>query len=73
MNKFNIGDKVYNTIKRRGSYEPSIVRPYTELEVISVSKHGDTYQYVCDEYDGYIFLENELLSAKEYAEKILSD
>lgn len=73
MNKFNIGDTVYNTVQRRGSYEPSIVKPYTKLEVISVSKYGDTYQYVCDEYDGYHFLEEELLSPKEYADKILSD
>ena len=65
-NKFNIGDKVVNKVRKRGSYEPSILNPYNVVIVEAVQKQGDAYLYICG-YDGYQFLENELMSVKEYA------
>lgn len=67
--KFEIGQVVYNTVSRRGSYEPSMCKPYTKLTINGVEKHGDTFEYTCG-FDGYCFTEDELMSAKEYAEQI---
>lgn len=67
--KFEIGQTVYNAISKRGSYEPSTCQPYTALVIDKVEKHGDTFEYTCG-FDGYCFVEDELMSAKEYAEHI---
>lgn len=64
-NKFNIGDKVVNKVYKRGSYEPSILNPWNVIVVESIKKQGDTYLYICG-FDGYEFLEDELMSVKEY-------
>lgn len=64
-NKFNIGDKVVNKVYKRGSYEPSILNPWNVIVVESIKKQGDKYFYICG-FDGYKFLEDELMSVKEY-------
>lgn len=64
-NKFNIGDKVVNKVCMRGSYEPSILNPWNVIVVESIKKQGDKYLYICG-FDGYEFLEDELMSVKEY-------
>lgn len=68
--RFNIGDTVYNKVSRRGSYEPNVARPGTKLIVEKVGRKGDTFQYTCDEYDGYEFTEDELMSKKEYKKSL---
>lgn len=65
-NKFNIGDKVVNKVYKRGSYEPSTLNPWNVVIVEAFEQQGDTYLYTCG-YDGYQFLENELMSVQEYA------
>lgn len=72
MQKFNIGDTVYNIVSKHGSYEPSTCSPFTKLSVDKIEKYGDTFRYTCG-YDGYVFAEGELMSSKEYAAKILKD
>lgn len=68
--KFNIGDTVYNTVERRGSYEPSVCHPHERMKVEEVSRHGNTFEYTCG-YDGYVFKESELMSPQEYADSIV--
>lgn len=67
--KFQVGDYVYTTVSKRGSYEPSICNTHARLKVNCVRKSGDTFVYVCG-FDGYEFTETELLSPNEYAEII---
>lgn len=70
--KFCIGDIVYNKIPKQGSYEPSTCKPFEQLTVDKVEKHGNTFQYTCG-YDGYTFTENELMSPCEYAAQIAAN
>lgn len=64
--KFDIGDVVYNKVERMGSYEPSLCRPYSRLEIDEIKKRPNgTFEYVCT-IDGYTFKENELMSKEEY-------
>lgn len=67
--KFNIGDTVFNTVSRKGSYEPSICDVMSKLKVDKVEKSGNTFKYTCD-MDGYIFTEDELASKEEVLEAI---
>ena len=62
--KFDIGDTVYNKVERKGSYEPSICRVMSKLTVDGVKKYKDSFKYICD-YDGYEFMEDELMSREE--------
>lgn len=70
-NKFNIGQRVYSKVARRSSSEPTIARPGSRFTVCGIYKFGDMYQYKVEAYDFYDFNEDELMSAEEYAEKIL--
>lgn len=36
--KFQIGQTVYNTISKRGSYGPGIADPFTKMEIESVER-----------------------------------
>ena len=63
--KFQLGQIVYNKTQKKGSYEPSICRPYTQLQITKMEIYGDTIKYTCG-YNGYEFWEDELLSVKEY-------
>ena len=67
--RFQIGDKVVNKVSKRGSYEPSILSPFSIIEVEKVEKMNDDFLYTC-EYDGYKFSENELFSLQEYKETL---
>lgn len=67
--KFQIGDTVYNTIERKGSYEPSICRAFSKLKIDKVERTPNGFRYTC-EYDGYEFNDHELISEKEYIRMI---
>lgn len=68
--KFQIGQTVYNTISKRGSYGPGIADPFTKMEIESVKRVADDFLYTCG-FEGWEFKESELLSPEEYARKIL--
>ena len=67
--RFSIGDIVYNKVERRGSYEPSVARPYEKMEVDGVRRSNSSFIYTCG-FDGYEFKEDELMSKEEYIEYI---
>ena len=67
--KFQIGDTVYNTVEKRGSYGPSVCRPFERLAVEEIRRDGAGFSYAAG-FDGYCFKESELLSPDEYAERI---
>lgn len=65
MPKFSIGQEVVNTVSKRGIYEPSVCTKYERMIIDKVEVFGETYQYTCG-YDGYQFLENELISVEDF-------
>lgn len=67
--KFSIGQEVINLVSRRGSYEPSVCCRYEHMTVDKVEVSGNTYQYTCG-YDGYQFLEDELVSVEEFRREL---
>lgn len=70
--KFQIGDTVYNTVPKKGSYEPSTCNVWTKLTIDAIKKCPDgEFEYTC-EYDGYVFTEHELLSHQEYTDMMTS-
>ena len=67
--KFEIGQTVYNKVSRRGSFEPSMCQPFTQLTISEVKNSGKSYTYVCG-YNGYTFDESELMSVDEYKKSL---
>lgn len=63
--KYQLGQTVVNLVSTRGSYEPSICNKYEKMTIDKMEIHGNTYMYTCG-YDGYQFLEDELMSLGEY-------
>lgn len=63
--KFEIGQDVYCTVAKRGSYEPSVCDAYTRHNVTSIESTIDGFIYVCG-INGYRFKESELMSVGEY-------
>lgn len=67
--KYNLGQTVVNIVSKRGSYEPSMCDKYEQMTVDKVEVYGNTYRYTCG-YDGYQFLEHELVSLEEYKSQL---
>lgn len=63
--KFGIGQDVYCTVAKRGSYEPSVCDAYTRHNITSIESTADGFIYVCG-INGYRFTESELISVGEY-------
>ena len=63
--KFEIGQDVYCTVAKRGSYEPSVCDAYTRHNITSIESTANGFIYVCG-INGYYFSESELMSVGEY-------
>lgn len=68
--RFNIGDTVITKVSVRGSYEPSVCSVHDKLTVEEIKRHGNTFLYTCDKWDGYQIKEEDLMSVKEYKESL---
>lgn len=67
--KFRIGEIVYNKVSTRGSYGPSFCNPHERMTIDKIERCDNSFQYTCG-YNGYKFMEDQLMSRKEYKETI---
>lgn len=68
--KFHIGQTVYNTVSKRGSYGPNMLNIHNQLTIDKIEITNNKILYTCG-YEGWQFTEDELISSTEYAQQII--